>query len=125
MSLERLVNELILDVFECLTTAHLLHAFLNLNARFDQLLIHYFQIHGLKFRSLFKNDFDTIFGQHYLLMIDHIPSLCLSDENDTPDQIQRFYTHNFSLGQFNPLHSLTFYSFHTDLIIHTLLEDLR
>ncbi|CAF3253176.1 unnamed protein product [Rotaria sp. Silwood2] len=97
MSLELLANELILDLFKFLTCAHLIHTFVGLNSRFDALGLNHFQTHGLDLRTVSKNDFDTICRQYLMPMINRISTLCLSDKDDTPGQINRFHAYDFTL----------------------------
>lgn len=107
MSLESLPNELLLNLFEFLTCPRLLHAFIGLNARFDTLLLVYIQEHSLDFQSMYKQDFDIICQRYLPSIIDRIISLCLSDDNETPQQTHLFLRYNFTLRQFSSLRTLS------------------
>lgn len=105
--LESFVNELLCDLFDFLTIGELFRAFSGLNSRFDSLLLRYIRTRDVNFRSISKQDFDTICLHYVPLTFDKIKSLCFSNENDTPEQINRFYEHGFILQQFTHLQSLT------------------
>ncbi len=91
MNLESLANELLLDLFEFLNDAHLLRAFHNLNLRFNNLLFDYFRTSGrLDFRSITKHDFNIVFEQYVPLIVDRITALRLSNDDETPQQIDHF-----------------------------------
>ncbi|CAF2149187.1 unnamed protein product [Rotaria magnacalcarata] len=109
MKLEVLANELILDLFEYLTTAELLQAFHSLNSRFKSLIIHHFQMHTFEIGSLAINNFQKI-CEHYLpSMINKINRIHLIDHIDTRTQLTQLYTYNFALHQFVQLTSLTLF----------------
>src|ERR1700722_3644762 len=108
MNLESLANELFIDLFEFLSSDHLLHAFHGLNSRFDSLLLGHFRTHGLDFRSISKHAFNTI-CRHLSSISNQITSLYLSEKDDTPGQIDEFYAHGLTLRQFTHLQSLSLY----------------
>ncbi|CAF5031067.1 unnamed protein product, partial [Rotaria sp. Silwood1] len=60
MNFESLANELLLYMFEFLSTHHLIDAFHGLNSRFNCLLFHHFTVIGIDFRSLHADKFVTI-----------------------------------------------------------------
>ena len=125
MNLERLANELFLELFKYLTSVHLLHAFSHLNYRFDTLLIIHFKSHSLDFRSVSKFDFDVTCRQHLPSMIDRIIALRLSDDHDTPDQIDLFFSHGFTLHRFVHLQSLTLYHLQSNETIRQIVVQCR
>ena len=88
MTLELLANELLLILFEFLTSAHILRAFRSLNSRFDALLLIHFQGHNLHYPSTisFTN------GRWYT-------SLAPFDINDPPGQIDQFFAHGLTIRQ--------------------------
>jgi hypothetical protein len=106
MSLESLANELLLTLFEFLTTAHLLRGFRGLNVRFDTLIISHFRMHGIDFQSVSKHDFDIVCREHLPSISDRIVSLLLSEDIETPQQISHFLAHDLALRQFTQLRSL-------------------
>ncbi len=109
MNLESFSNEILLDLFEYLTITQLLRVFYGLNCRFNNLLFKHLQTHDLDFRSVSKDDFDTICRQFLSSNVDKIFSLSLSDDNDTPEQTACFLAHGFNLLQFTHLRSLALY----------------
>ncbi|CAF2746096.1 unnamed protein product [Rotaria sp. Silwood2] len=123
MNLESLANELLIDIFEFLSCAHLLHAFHGLNARFDSLLLDHFRTHGLDFRSILKHDFNVI-CRHLYVIANQITSLYLSEKDDTPGQIDQFYSRGLTLRQFTRLQSLSLYHLHSQDTMNKILLDL-
>ncbi|CAF2115131.1 unnamed protein product [Rotaria magnacalcarata] len=109
MNLEQLSNELLLNLFEYLQSVHLLRAFYQLNSRFNGLIITHFQNHGLDFQSIPKNDFNTICQQNLPLIADHITALRLSDDDDTPEEIDIFLSNPRAFHRFTQLKSLSLY----------------
>ncbi len=107
MNLESLANELLVDLFEYLNGIHLFRAFHGLNSRFNNLLLTYFRFYAFDFRSVSKTDFDIICQEHLAPLADRIMSLCLSDDDETPQQLNCFLSHKFILRQFTQLKSLT------------------
>jgi hypothetical protein len=95
------------DLFECLTAINLLHAFHHLNSRFDTLLFKHFYGYNLDFRSISKQKFDLFIQENLPLFINQIKSLYLSNNDETPEQIQMFFTHDLSLPHFVYLQSLS------------------
>ncbi|CAF3332617.1 unnamed protein product [Rotaria sp. Silwood2] len=125
MNFERLVNELILDTFECLKSVHLLQAFSNLNSRFNNLLITHFRTHGLDFRSISKHDFDTVCEQNLPWIADRITALRLSDDDDTPNQIDLFLSKFLTFHRFVQLKSLSLYHLSSFEIINKIVFQFR
>jgi len=80
MQFESLTNELLLGLFEFIDTSHLIHAFFELNSRFDYLLYVNLKTHQFNFEFISKDDFDVIFRNHLPLLINQIISLRLSDD---------------------------------------------
>lgn len=102
------MNELLLDLFEYLSSVDLLRAFSGLNHRFDHLLITHFRNHALDLRSISKRDFDLLCQEHRASITAHIIGLRLSDDDDTPNQIEHFVS-AFSRRRFVQSKSLTLY----------------
>jgi len=107
MYLEFLSNELFLDIFEYLSAVHLLRAFYDLNIRLNNLLYLHFKIHSFNFQSSSKYNFDLICHQYLPFITDRIYSLRLSDDDDTPNQIDLFFSYGLSFQQFSHLQSLS------------------
>ncbi|CAF1032880.1 unnamed protein product [Adineta steineri] len=123
-SLESLANELLLDLFEFLSTVHVFHAFFGLNTRFDTLLLNRFSAYRLDFRSISKTDFDAICRNHLPSIIDRVISLRLSDNNYTPHQTNLFFTHGFLLRQFSSLRSISLCHLRSEKILNSIVVEL-
>ncbi|CAF3967920.1 unnamed protein product [Adineta steineri] len=123
MNLESLANELLLDIFQYLSSANLLHAFYNLKNRFNSLLLRHFQNYDLDFQSISKDDFNTM-CRHLLFISNQVTSVHLSDKHNTPGQIDQFCSFGFTLHQFVYLQSLSIYHLHSEDIMNTLLLSL-
>lgn len=109
MSLEIFSNELFLDIFDYLSTIDLIKSFYNLNTHINNLLFLHLKIHSLNFQSSSKSDFDLICQKYLPSILNHIKILRLSDDDDTPNQIDLFFSYNLSLSKFSYLQSLTIY----------------
>jgi len=125
MVFEALANELLLEVFQYLNISQLFRAFQSLNSRFNHLLFIRLQnFRHLDFRSISKYDFNFI-CQHHLQSIAHqILSLTLSNNDESPQQIELFFSRGFTLHQFPHLQSLSFYQIHSHTIIQDIVIDL-
>ena len=122
MSLESLANELLIELFEYFPITDLFRAFNDLNARFNTLISFFIRSsQQLDCRSMSKNQLDFV-CQHYLpSIIDHITALLLSDNDETPQQINRFFSHGLKLDQFIHLRSLTFYHLSSDELMKNIM----
>ncbi|CAF3120529.1 unnamed protein product [Rotaria sp. Silwood2] len=87
------------------------------------LLLDHFRTHGLDFRSISKHNFYTI-CRHLSVISSQITSLYLSEKDDSPGQIDRFYSHGFTLRQFTHLQSLSLYHLHSQDTMNKILLDL-
>lgn len=124
MYFESLANELFLEVFKYLSTSHIYHAFHGLNIRLDELILEYFRNAHLDFRSISKLDFDIIVQEYLPGMLDRITSLCLSDDDDTPGQIDEFFSHGLELRQLVNLHYLLLSNIRSESIMDKIILDL-
>lgn len=124
MNLETLANELLLDVFEFLPIVYLFHAFNGLNCRFNTLISIFTQnCRYIDCRSMSKNQLDSI-CQRYLPSSKHrIISLHLSNGNETPQQIDRFFSHNLKFDQFIHLQSLSLYHLCSEKMMKKIMAD--
>lgn len=120
MDLEILANELLLNIFEYLPAVDLLRAFYNLNLRLNHLLLLHFRSVNLDFRSVSQYDFNHICQEYLPTISDHIAALCLSNNDDTPQQIEVFLQHGLNIRQFYSLRSLSLY----DLCSNKLMNEL-
>ena len=119
---ESLANELILDIFDYLTSVEILRLFFGLNTRFNFLLQHYLQRNALDFRSAKKTDFDRICKEILPSLTEHVTRLHLSNDDDTPSQPTLFFAHGFHLDRFSSLFSLTLSSIHSLELIEEILR---
>jgi hypothetical protein len=123
MNLELLANELLLELFGFLNSVHLLRAFSDLNSRFDTLLIVHFRVHALDFQTASRHDFDIICRENLPSIADRIIALRLSNDHDTPYQINLFLSASdgFTLRRFIHLQSLSFYHLCSNRIIKKIV----
>jgi hypothetical protein len=124
MDLESLANELLLDLFEHLSSVHILQAFYDLNTRFNNLIFFHFQTHSLNFQSTSKYDFDLVCQKYLPSITDEILSLRLSGDDDTPQQIDLFFSYGLSLQQFSYLKSLTIYRIYSLNSLQRIINEL-
>jgi hypothetical protein len=123
MYFESLANELILDIFEYFNSIQLLYTFHGLNNRINELLQLYFQTFPLDFRSVSKQDFDIICQKTLPLITDHITSIHLSNDDDTPDEPNLFFSYGFHFQQFPKLQSISLYHIHSMDLINRIILD--
>lgn len=125
MRLELLPNELLLEIFKFLSTVDLLRAFYELNNRFNDLLVKHIQYHKyIDLQSTSKYNFDFFWKQYLSKWTDQITSLSFSDGNNTPDQMDQFYTYGFTLCQFTCLQSLSLSHIHSVKTMNRIMKDL-
>lgn len=122
MTLEILANELLLEIFEYLNTIHLLHAFHNLNLRFNTLIsihcrIYHFDYHGMSIDKL--NEF---FQEQLPLNINRVKSLHLIDTIDTLNLSKIFFQSTFSPQKFDYLQSLSLYQIDSIDKLHEIID---
>jgi hypothetical protein len=125
MNFESLANELLLDLFEYLSSVDLLRSFYKLNHRLNNLLFLHFQNFGLDFRSISQNDFNLICTQYLPNIVNHIKSLRLTNDDDTPQQIELFYSHGLTIRQFNSLQSLSICDLCSNELMNKILLELN
>jgi hypothetical protein len=100
--LERLPNELLVEIFSYLNGVDALFAFSQLNNRFQCLIIEYCQF--FDFQSISKFKFDLVFKHH---STKRWKSLKISDDEHTPDHIEYFCQFYFLVNDFPQLQSLS------------------
>ncbi|CAF1194459.1 unnamed protein product [Rotaria sordida] len=125
MKLESLANELILELFEFFNAIQLLRAFHGLNSRFDTLLDVHFRAYSLDFRSVSKHDFDIFCQQQLPSLIDRVASICLSDDDETPNLPDHFLSYNLTINIFTNLRSLALYGLHSTITVQKFILDCR
>ncbi|CAF1548940.1 unnamed protein product, partial [Adineta steineri] len=121
MNLETLANELLLDIFEYLPTVYLLRTFHNLNTRFNNLIFEHFRNYRLDFREATKQDFDIICQVNLPLITNYINLIDLSDNDETPQQIELFRSYGYHLNQFHNLHTLSLNHIRSSEIVSEIL----
>ena len=124
MHIESFANELFLEIFQYLTTSNIYYGFHGLNERFDTVILEYFRTCDINFRSISRCDFDFICQYYLPQTINQIRSLCLSDDDDTPGQIDRFFSFGFKLNQFHDLQSLLLSNIGSRTLMDTIMADL-
>ena len=125
MSLESFPNELLLELFEYIPATHLLRAFHNLNCRFNYLIFIHFQSFGLDFRSISRYNFNLMCCRYISSIADHVNSLSLSNDDDTPQQIDLFLEYGLTIRQFNHLKSFSLYDLCSNEIMSTMMLEWK
>ncbi len=107
MNFELFPNEIILDFFEYLSLIHLYQSFFGLNSRFNKLLCQQFQKFHLDLRLISKTNFHRVCENNIVSVIDRIISLHLSNDDNSPQQIEHFLSHDYELRQLTRLKSIS------------------
>ncbi|CAF0892840.1 unnamed protein product [Adineta steineri] len=125
MSLELLPNELLFNIFQYLSTPDVLRAFLQLNRRFDELVDkHLYTCKYIDLRTTSKFNFDLFWKQYLAPLAGKIISLSLSNDFNTPDQVDQLYAHGITLRDFPRLRSLALFHIHSKEIMNKIATDL-
>ena len=125
MNLEGLADEVLLEVFEYLGGVSTLRLFSHFNARFEGLLILHFRSEALDLQSSSKSDFDLICRENLPSIIEHIAVLRLSDDDDTPHQIDLLLFRGFALSRFLRLRAITISKVSSNELISELVGQCR
>ncbi|CAF4183647.1 unnamed protein product, partial [Rotaria sp. Silwood2] len=123
MNFESLANELLLDIFEYFNAIQLLHIFHGLNIRFNKLIYLHLQTYPLDFRCISKQDFDNICQKHLPFITNQIISIHLSNDDDTPEQPNLFFSYGFHFQQFKKLQSLSLYYIRSTDLINNIIRN--
>jgi hypothetical protein len=123
-NLELLANELFLSLFEYLNDVHLIRAFYGLNNRLNKLLASHLRWFRFDFRSIYREDFNFICQEYFPSIIDRIISLHLTDNDDTPEQLNLFLSFIPSCEQFTQLQSLSLSNLRNTFIVNQILISL-
>jgi hypothetical protein len=107
MKFELLCNEMMLDLFECLSIYDLFHGFYNLNSRFNNLLKNQLKKFHLDLQLLSKTKCINICQNIVPLIIHQIVSLRLSNDENTPYAMKLFFSQNYQLQQLTRLQSIS------------------
>ncbi len=92
MSLELLPDDILFEPFDYFNGIDLLRTFYGLNNYLNFLLYKQYRFYCFKFNSIPKSNFDMICQEHLPFITDRIISLSLSDDEDTPEQINLFFS---------------------------------
>lgn len=122
MNFESLPNEIFLDLFDYFDGTNLFYAFYRLNYRFSHLLCKQYRTFHFKFKSISKHKFDIICEQYLPFITDQVITLSLSNGDDTPQQIDLFFSYISSINQFTHLRSLSLFNFRTYKIIMKIID---
>ncbi|CAF1347855.1 unnamed protein product [Rotaria sordida] len=106
---ELLPNEIFLYLFNYMDSVDLLHAFYGLNSRFNRLLYEEFRSYRFHFDLFSKRQFDMICQRHLPFIIGRFIFLRLSDSDETPGQINHFFSYIPSMSYLTHLRCLIFY----------------
>ena len=123
MHFESLANELLLELFEYLPIVDLLYACYDLNDRFNHLICGHLRTFGLDFRSISLSKFRLICRQFLPKIVDHVRFLRLSNDDETPTQIDLFLQNGFSLRQFSQLQSLSLCDLCSDPLMDSMMRE--
>lgn len=117
MNFETLANELLLDLFEYFDGLNLFRAFYGLNYRLNHLLYYHFD-----FRSISKQKFNRLCHEYIPLISQQIMSLCLSNDDETPNLPEIFFSYTFI---FNHLKSLSIYGIYSIDSLNQIIEQCQ
>ncbi|CAF4880908.1 unnamed protein product [Rotaria sp. Silwood1] len=109
MKFELLPNEILLDLFDYFNGVDLLRGFYGLNTRFNFLLYNQFRNYRFKFDFVSKHNFDMICQQHLPFITNRVIAVSLTDDDNTPEQINLFLSYIKSFNEFIQLRSLSLY----------------
>lgn len=122
MKFENLANELILEIFDYFSGVDLVLSFFNLNERFNRLIDRRFEQIPLDFRSISKKKFDQFFPEKIVSLKNSIRKLNISDDDETPGQIDEFLRFISTSIYFNVLTSLKIYSIGSSKLLLKILD---
>lgn len=94
--------ELIHYLFNYFSTHEIFYTFTNVSAYIDDVLRSYSN-YSINFKSISRKDFEIVCQR---ILPDQVISLTLSDDEETPGQVERFLS-RFQINQFTRLRSLT------------------
>jgi hypothetical protein len=118
MKLESLTNEVILDLFDHLSIGQMIRSFRALNSRFNQLTFIYPQTtRRLDLRFMSLSDSNIFFQSELSRIVNQINSITVSNDDETPLQIEFFRSDNFRFRQFINLQSLSLYHIHSQKVM--------
>ncbi|CAF4143953.1 unnamed protein product, partial [Adineta steineri] len=122
--LDQFPVELIFDVFTYLTASEILHSFHNFSQYLRQCIRSY-QHYKINFQSIRKREYDWICK---VIHPDQIMSLTVSDDEETPGQMDLFFSNNQSFTRLEHLRLRNLEDFPNLLqmeCLHTLTIDFK
>ncbi|CAF1454014.1 unnamed protein product [Adineta ricciae] len=122
LQFEWLPNEVLLEIFQYLHDVQLYCAFYGLNCRLNRLLAIHSRVYHFDFRSISKREFDLICKEHFPSISHRVKSLFLSNDDQTPNLFNRFYSYRF---EFVRLQSLCIDSVNCLSLVNELLFECR
>ncbi|UJR32619.1 hypothetical protein I4U23_020079 [Adineta vaga] len=122
-NLEALANELLFNVFEYLSTGHLLNAFHDLNSHFDTLLFAHFRVCHLDFQAMLQSNLKQICQRYLSLIKDRMASVRISDQNHKMKQTQLLSLNSVNLRHFNHLRSITLCHISSEQRMNKIMTD--
>ncbi|CAF1662273.1 unnamed protein product, partial [Adineta ricciae] len=126
MHLDDLANELFLEIFQYLSTFDLLRSFYDLNHRINQLLFAHFRTAVIDFGSTSLDDFRLVCRDYFPSFVNCVTSLRLSNDDETPQQMEVFLEHGLALPQLLNLRSLTLHNIRSNSnVLHTMISECR
>lgn len=125
MKLEFLPTEILFDIFDYLNGTDLLRAFYGLNSRFNHVLHKQYSFYRFRFNSISKCDFDQICQQYLPNIVDQVIALDLTDYEDTPQQIDLFFSYIPSVRSFTHLRSLCVSHLRTYPLLLKVLDECQ
>jgi hypothetical protein len=125
MNFELLPNEIVLDLFDYFDGTDLLRAFYGLNSRFNFLLYKQYRAYRFRFQYISKRNFDMICQEHLSIITDRVIALQLSDDTETPGQINLFVSYIPLLTQFTHLRSITLYNLRSYHMLLKILDECQ
>ncbi|CAF3993245.1 unnamed protein product [Adineta steineri] len=121
MNFTSLPNTIILNLSEYFSLTELFQYFSDLNSRLNKLLYYEFQKFHLDLRSLSKREVNEIYQNYIPSIINQIISIHLSNDYETPHQIQSFISHDdYKLHQFLHLQSISISNLQRNMLEHLL-----
>ena len=122
VSFELLFNEILFEIFDYLDDINILQLFYGLNCRFTNLILNYFRVSPrLNLQSITKTDFDVACKYFIPYIADKLHGLRLSNNEETPQQIDLFLSYGLTLHKFTNLKSLSLNSMHSEKIINRMM----
>jgi hypothetical protein len=125
MKFEELANELLVELFEFFDLIHLLRAFYGLNCRFNNLIFIHYRTYHLNLQSVSKGELNIFCQQHLPSILDRVISLHLSNDDETPNLPEFFFSYGFTLNKFYHLQSLSLNCIHSLSLLNRIIFECQ